>query len=453
MPMISLSRPGALAALLGLLASPAYAVDSVNGVFTQSGQPAGVNFFDQDSAVVGPGVEFTSSVGGFDVTVDFDETLIVDGGQSFTHVVVEFSNNTSTNLFFPFALMIFSGLDVLSASSETGNTLPFGNLSVNANEVTLELGSFSFPSGADPLTLGLRLERGGAELVVNVGSGRCLTGNGPNGPIVIADCDSSEDQLFTRAEDDSLRIYGDLCLDFEDTPALFSRTCNGATTQGWRIAQDGHLVDDQGRCAWVRADGQSQGDNVVVARCRERQSQQFVSIPPETEVEQCFGGIGSKCARDPFLRFRVPMGRRDIDGYQRFSVSVGSIAHDNCCRVHPDGRSCRGLSSGQEEDAPCQAEWGQAIRDVYTGHFWQHKFGRPYSAESYTDDLRPVPGRDLVLLSRSCQGGITIESPPETASSRALEAPQGTRLDCDQEQFCANGARPRARRADFIVCK
>jgi hypothetical protein len=162
-------------------------------------------------------------------------------------------------------------------------------------------------------------------------------------------------------------------------------------------------------------------------------------------VEQCFGGIGSKCARI----FGVPAGRRTKEGLQEFAVSVGSIAHDNCCRLHPNGFHCReGFTT---ED--CAAEWGQAKRDYGRRFFWRHEFG-PYSAIEYTDDLGPVPGRRLVLRNAfdGCYDGLSVENAPETVSSRALAAPEGTRLDCGEQEFCASGRAHQPRSKDYIVC-
>jgi hypothetical protein len=305
-------------------------------------------------------------------------------------------------------------------------------------------------------------------MIVNVGSGLCLTGDGENGGIFLARCEGREDQRFDLADDGSLRIYGDLCLDKAPAGsglrkgALTATVCDGSDEQAWLVEQklSSRLSNGKRGCASVRKNGQAVGDLVNIRsrkKCKGRkQSQQFALIPQGSEVEQCFGSVGRGCARSTDLP-KAKTGRRSKKGTQKIKVSVGTIAHDNCCRSHPNGYHCLGPDTGENE-SNCRSEWLQAERDLRLGRYWKHKFG-PYSADAYSDDLTSVSGRRLVLPAEpgtgkgdSCDDSVVVASPRETAGSLALAAPKGTKLDCTDEQFCASGNARRPAGKDHIVC-
>jgi len=151
-------------------------------------------------------------------------------------------------------------------------------------------------------------------------------------------------------------------------------------------------------------------------------------------LERCFGGIGNGCDGVAGI---APSTRRQ-DGTIDLRVSVGSILHDNCCLRNPEGHQCRGYTVMQEtfgNDA-CAAEWRKAVYNTRDGRLWTGRFG-PYPCSNTEDDLTDKPGRQTAVP--SFLGGLTPVTELETASSRRLAAPPGTRLDATDAAFCASG--------------
>jgi hypothetical protein len=274
-----------------------------------------------------------------------------------------------------------------------------------------------------------------------------------------------EDQRVDLAADGTLRLYRNLCLDRPPPGsglkknALVATACDGSAEQAWVVesASSGRLTNGNKGCVAVEKNGQANGALLVVrgrAQCNGRsQGRWFALIAQGLEVEQCFGGAGSACARATNLPKAVT-GRRSNKGTQKMVVSVGTIAHDNCCRQRPTGYHCQGPATGENETR-CKSEWLQAERDLRRGHVWKHIFG-PYTADSYTDDLAPVSGRRLVLpaddTEDSCDDSEVMASPSETRATLALAAPNGTKLDCTAAQFCASGNARSPAGKDYIVC-
>ncbi len=52
-------------------------------------------------------------------------------------------------------------------------------------------------------------------------------------------------------------------------------------------------------------------------------------------------------------------------------VSVGSIEHDSCCFLHPQGRGCAGNAGG---GTFCAVEWDKAQDRLRRGLYWTRRF-------------------------------------------------------------------------------
>jgi len=300
-------------------------------------------------------------------------------------------------------------------------------------------------------------------MIVNIGSGLCLSGSGPDGALVLARCAASADQRFDLADDGTLRLYANLCLGKPpassslNSKTLIATVCDGSPEQAWMVQQitASHLTYGK-KCGAVDKNGQAPGDPLVIKRCRGgSQGGQFALVPLGSQVVQCFGSAGADCARATDLP-KVKTGRRSKSGTQKIPVSVGTIAHDNCCRQNPDGYHCHGPDTG-EGQTRCLAEWWQAERDLKLGRFWKHTFR--YSIERYGDDLTAVAGRPLLLPGQpgtgggdSCDDPVAVANSSETAGTLAMAAPNGTKLDCTDEAFCASGHAQRPAGKDFIIC-
>lgn len=160
------------------------------------------------------------------------------------------------------------------------------------------------------------------------------------------------------------------------------------------------------------------------------------------EGEQCYGAIGNKClgGGSAIANIFVPPAQNLLNGMKRQWVSVGSILHDNCCRLTPDGQHCQGFNPAQEfwpDSRHCVKEWRKAIYNSRDHRKWKAIFG-PYKDISSGDDLTEVPARKASLFNRF---GVKVGyyKGTETVSTHLLKAPSGTALDIDDVAFCASG--------------
>lgn len=295
-----------------------------------------------------------------------------------------------------------------------------------------------------------------SDLLANVGSGWCLQAKRfSQGPVILSNCYKGTDdrrQLFSVNRDMTIRIGNVLCLGKSSTNELVIKSCNGSNSQKWALDQNGYIGNCGGN--YVTVKGQDQSAPVillpkVVPGKTGSQRQQFAPIPPKTKVEQCFGGVGVKCVGIPII---APAGPRQIDGmdgWQTLFVSVGSIAHDNCCLHNPKGFRCGEPQFGvpclwesQDWTRPCMAEWVKACSNSkpLKPRHWQVRvpFG-PYSVTHYTDNLRPSnePRRQVGLPTES--GDVVSEPLREAVRTRNLYAPALTILDPTDGAFCESG--------------
>jgi hypothetical protein len=121
------------------------------------------------------------------------------------------------------------------------------------------------------------------------------------------------------------------------------------------------------------------------------------------QPEYCLGAVGIKCD--------WVIGGKGI-------VTVGSILHDNCCLVnYPNGYMCHNGGSQKV----CKSEWDKAINDSLKGRTWN----APFLGDQ--DDIEKIPARSSDLTTTW-----------ETAATLKLAAPDGTRLDRSDANFCAS---------------
>ena len=147
------------------------------------------------------------------------------------------------------------------------------------------------------------------------------------------------------------------------------------------------------------------------------------------KVERCFGAVGPGCAGAPFASAVKVAG-----GKLRMKVSVGSISHDTCCNLHPNGKWC-GKFSEFGHDGNCQKEWNKATWNTQPtdGRHWDDTFDPNEAA-----DLTPVRNGRRTTFASNYQGG-GVARVQETVSTRKLAAPAGTSLDVGDQEFCASG--------------
>lgn len=168
----------------------------------------------------------------------------------------------------------------------------------------------------------------------------------------------------------------------------------------------------------------------------------FIWAVEPVNGEQCYGAIGNKCegGGDTLSNILVPPAQDVGNGMKRQWVSVGSILHDNCCRMTPDGQHCQGFNLSQElmsDSAHCVKEWRKAVYNTRDNRKWQADFG-PYPTSASGDDMSEVPARKASLFDRIGRK-IGFYKGTETKSTRLLSAPTGTALDIDDVAFCASG--------------
>jgi|GEM_PF-6043920 len=251
---------------------------------------------------------------------------------------------------------------------------------------------------------------------------RCLTSmtNTSGSAVQLFDCDSSRigGQIWTRFSDESIR-------------------------------------NNFGRCLDIRSSSFNSGTFMQSFNCNGSTAQKFLVYP----AEQCFGAIGNGClgGGGGFANLITTPATDLPGGSKRQWVSVGSIMHDNCCRVNPEGQHCQGFSPAQEgwsDQRMCVREWRKAFYNSFDGFRWQATFG-PYPSALFSDSLSQVPGRRGVLHNNIGQA-VARYSGVETLSTINLQAPPGTRLDTGDETFCRSGTGryfpPSGGNASFIIC-
>lgn len=171
------------------------------------------------------------------------------------------------------------------------------------------------------------------------------------------------------------------------------------------------------------------------------------------EGEQCFGAIGVKCkgGGDAIEKFLAPPAQDSGSGMLRQWVSVGTILHDNCCRLTPDGQHCQYFNPSQglwTDSRHCVKKWRKVFYNSRDNRKWQTIFG-PYPDGFTEDDLTDAPARRASLFNRIGRM-IGYYKGTETVSTRLLKAPSGTALDIDDVECCASGNFKFTRSGPFI---
>jgi hypothetical protein len=321
-------------------------------------------------------------------------------------------------------------------------------------------------SSANVVINSIRIEFIDQFMIVNVGSGYCLSATdlNPKSHVILYDCDSSTNQIFTYNDDNTIRINDKMCL---DTMPLYNwliiDECNNSSSQKWVFDLAGGIINaENGAYVTVGNNSQNRGTSLNHAPKMKPKNyrQKFAPLQKGEIVEQCFGGIGGKCAGVPQVNgLVVKRGPRNVDGTQMLSVAVGSIAHDTCCLDNPTGYFCR-------EEEPvfpsrkalrtrlCVREWVKAVQDTTHGRSWEFEFG-PYSAKIYTDNLdrlAPTPNRRYMRPTRT-GNEMRAELKHERMSTRRLAAPKGTRIHWGDKDFCKSRAVEYDANKKSYVCK
>lgn len=209
------------------------------------------------------------------------------------------------------------------------------------------------------------------------------------------------------------------------------------------------------------------------------QAKTVFGLPFTPTSQQCFGGLGPKCAGGIpeivngnvapswFGGFRLP--DNTSMAYVAIGVAVGSILHDNACLRDMTGLNCNGLGAGdliKVGSFPAVMEWNKASWNVIDQRTWRATFG-PYPTDTYQrdkewyDDIRLIPNRPAkmaITLSMLAFPGLTEDyRGGETRQSKALNAPTNTSLDdtdvafCKSKAFSSTGVFPL--KASWGICK
>lgn len=168
-------------------------------------------------------------------------------------------------------------------------------------------------------------------------------------------------------------------------------------------------------------------------------------------AERCFGAVGQACLSQaspgafqaPPMFWPVAQVASDCRIIEK--VSVGSIIHDNCCRLTPDGLYCQRAPgdriADETSDLPCHREWRKAVYDSLEGRNWPVTFG-PYYQNNNGDDMTPASGSKRSVTTF---GPLGVQDAPisyavnEVAATRRLSAPGGTKLEYSDAAFCSSG--------------
>jgi hypothetical protein len=157
--------------------------------------------------------------------------------------------------------------------------------------------------------------------------------------------------------------------------------------------------------------------------------------------ERCFGAIGGGCDGAPGAD-----AKKNPDGSITVWVAVGSIMHDECCYANgPSAVWCKpgeskdpgriAYDEGPGRNGACRAEWDKASHNVFDIRRWRVTLPA-YTAAEGGDDLTPMPSRRGQV---QLNGRWIDYKGSESPATLRLKAPAGTRLDEQDEAFCASG--------------
>ena len=267
-------------------------------------------------------------------------------------------------------------------------------------------------------------------------------GTGNNTPAQLWTCAGGTNQRFGMMKNGEIRNANRCLTSMANTNGANVQLydCNSSQFGGqkWTRYSDDSIRNDFGRCLDIRSSSFNSGTAMQSYNCNGTTAQKFTVYP----AEQCFGAIGNGClGGGGGFADLITTPATDLGGGNRRQwVSVGSIMHDNCCRVNPEGQHCQGFSLAQEglgDQNMCVREWRKAFYNSLDGNRWQATFG-PYPSAIFGDNLSRVPGRKGVLHNSLGQA-VARYAGVETLSTINLMAPPGTRLDTGDETYCRSG--------------
>jgi alpha-galactosidase len=170
----------------------------------------------------------------------------------------------------------------LSGTSFTLTDLWTGATSSTAGQISASVGAHGVVAyrvaGGSPLASTTSRLR-------NSGSGRCLDVNNaataPGTTVLIWDCHTAANQLWTTWAGGEVRVFGDKCLDANNqgttngTPVIIW-TCNGQNNQKWTLNADGSIRGvHSGLCLDVNGAGTGNGTAAVLWACGGQASQKW----------------------------------------------------------------------------------------------------------------------------------------------------------------------------------
>ncbi|MEV6445528.1 ricin-type beta-trefoil lectin domain protein [Amycolatopsis sp. NPDC051716] len=132
-------------------------------------------------------------------------------------------------------------------------------------------------SGGTPLAATTsRLRGAGANRCLDVDNASTASGAG----ILIWDCQTAANQLWTTWENGEIRVFGDKCLDATTSGArVFSRSCTGQSNQKWTSGSDGTIRHVQsGLCLDVEGAATANGTHAILWTCNGQANQQWSRV-------------------------------------------------------------------------------------------------------------------------------------------------------------------------------
>jgi alpha-galactosidase len=120
------------------------------------------------------------------------------------------------------------------------------------------------------------------------GSGRCLGVDGastaPGAAVVIWDCHTPANQLWTTWPNGEIRVYGDKCLDADNQGTVNGTrvvvwSCNGQNNQKWTVGTDGTVRGVQsGLCLDVNQAATANGSRLILWSCNNQANQRWARV-------------------------------------------------------------------------------------------------------------------------------------------------------------------------------
>lgn len=183
-------------------------------------------------------------------------------------------------------------------------------------------------------------------------------------------------------------------------------------------------------------------------------------------AERCFGAVGQACKSQaergafqaPPIKWQIAQVASNCTITEH--VGVGSILHDNCCRLNKQGLYCDRDPGARIQDEisslPCHREWRKAVFDTLEDRTWLVSFGPYYENNNGDYDMNNPARPNGPKRRTTTYGPLGVQDAPidtevdELVATRKLSAPSGTKLEISDESFCVSGRFKETRWCDLV---